>query len=111
MNRNFDRMKILKESLEINNLFKSESRKPDWNESLFINNMRVKYPELATDFSSILNISCGKSYDYDRLNQMLKMSEKVRNKEITQHDADVKVGQILVDDVVKPQLKNKNKRR
>lgn len=107
MSKNIDRIKILKESEEINRLFKIESRKPDWNESVFKNNMSVKYPELAKDFASIINISMSKSYDYERLNQLLKMSEKVRKNEISQHDADVKVGTILVDDIVKPQMKKK----
>ena len=33
------------------------------------------------------------------------MAEKVKNKDIQEHDASVAVGQRLVDDIVKPQLK------
>lgn len=42
--------------------------------------------------------------DMNRLNYMVSMAIQVKNKEIKEHDASVKVGQVLVDDIVKPQL-------
>ena len=38
---------------------------------------------------------------------MVSMAAKVRNNEISEHDASVKVGQVLVDEIVKPQLEKK----
>ena len=45
----------------------------------------------------------------ERLLYMLQMAERVENKEIAEHDASVAVGQRLVDDIVKPQLKSMKK--
>ena len=39
-----------------------------------------------------------------RLEYMINMAEKVENKEMKEHDASVAVGQVLVDDIVKPSL-------
>ena len=36
---------------------------------------------------------------------MLEMNTKVRNNEITEKDGSIQVGQVLVDDIVKPSLK------
>ena len=35
---------------------------------------------------------------------MLGLAQKVKNDELSEHDASVQVGQILVDQIVKPQL-------
>ena len=43
--------------------------------------------------------------DINRLSYMLDMASKVKNNAILEHDASVAVGQRLVDDIVKPQLK------
>ncbi len=39
---------------------------------------------------------------------MLDTSSKVASNEMTERDASIKVGQVLVDDIVKPGLKKNN---
>ena len=43
--------------------------------------------------------------DIDRLEFMFNMSQKVKDNKVSEHNASVEVGQRLVDDIVKPQLK------
>lgn len=102
---------ILKQSRDINTQLVSNSSNPSFNINLFTSNMRGLYPILYSDYAPIFNISLTKAYDYTRLKYMLEMSVKVKNNELTQHDADVAIGQRLVDDIVKPQIpSNKNKK-
>jgi hypothetical protein len=59
-----------------------------------------KYPTL---FNKIVE----KEMNYDVLRQLLKALDNVNNGEQSQHDASVSVGQVLVDNYVKPQLDKK----
>ena len=45
------------------------------------------------------------NYDYKRLSYILDMNEKVKNKEITEREGSIQVGQVLVDEIVKPSIK------
>lgn len=98
---------ILKQSKEINNQFNSSSASPTFDLNSFTASMRTSYPILFNDFMPIFNIALTKAYDYSRLKYMLEMSVKVKNNELTQHNADIAVGQRLVDDIVKPQIPSK----
>lgn len=70
----------------------------------FIDIMKIKYKYLFENHESIFKICTSKSYDSNRLKFMLTMSNKVKNNELSEHDASVKVGQELVHNIVKPQL-------
>ena len=59
-----------------------------------------KYPALI----SLVFSSKDWQTDYQKLKGMFALVEKINNKEITQHDASVKVGGQLVDEYVKPRL-------
>ena len=102
---------ILKQSREINNQFNSSSSSPSFDLNSFTASMRASYPILFNDFMPIFNISLTKAYDYSRLKYMLEMSVKVKNNEVTQHNADIAVGQRLVDDIVKPQIPSKKHKK
>ena len=73
-----------------------------------------KHKELNEKYSGVFKmLFANKDQKQDshieRLLYMLQMAERVENKEIAEHDASVAVGQRLVDDIVKPQLKSMKK--
>lgn len=68
-------------------------------------NLSGKYKFIYENYQPIFRMVMSQSYDYDRLKYMLEMAKKVERKEIKEHDASVAVGERLVNDVVKPQLK------
>lgn len=99
---------VKKMSLELNIEYLKQSDKTDFDHNLFRTNMIKKYPELFKNHESIFNVSLSKTYNYNRLCSILKLHEQVVNNELSQHDASVKVGEILVNDFVKPVLNNTN---
>ena len=69
--------------------------------------IKSEYTSLFNEYPAIFNISLSLSYDFNRLKKMLVLAKKIKKKEITEHAASVQVGQILVDEIVKPQLDTK----
>ena len=69
--------------------------------------MKEKYSYTYNNFFSLFNICMSKSYNFERLKMMVYMANDVKNNNITEKEASIKVGQVLVDDIVKPQI-NKN---
>ena len=72
------------------------------------NEIEKEYKNEIKTYSSIMTLLFGNSLSNDifnRLEFMLNMAEKIENKDMVEHDASVAVGQRLVDDIVKPQLK------
>lgn len=97
--------KILKESLEINKKYREFKKNKRVSLKNFKESLKVEFPFLSENYSTIFEISVGESYNYIRLQKMLILANQVQNDEITEHSASVEVGQILVDDIVKPSLK------
>lgn len=98
---------ILKQSLEINIRYLKEKDKENFNLEEFKKVMELEHASFVDNYSAIFNISLGPSYDFIRLKKMLMLANQIKQKEITEHAASVQVGQILVDEVVKPQLNKK----
>lgn len=96
--------KVLTDSQKLNNDFMNNRGAIE----SFNKKMQEKYKDLFTEYKSIYRISMTDKYDHARLRFMLEMSEKIKNKEITEHDASVQVGEVLVNEIVKPQLEKKN---
>tara|TARA_B110000208_G_C11638766_1_gene383631 strand:+ start:573 stop:881 length:309 start_codon:yes stop_codon:yes gene_type:complete len=99
-----DLQTVLRKSLELNIEYRHAMVKNNFNLDIFKALMVSEYPNLHTAFPAIFNIAVGESYDFERLRKMLDLAEKVKTNEVSEHDASVEVGQILVDDIVKPQL-------
>jgi len=73
----------------------------------FIKDLGEELPELSKKYSAIFAIFKNNRMtpkDMDRMKFMLTKAAEVRNGGISEHDASVAVGQVLVDDIVKPQL-------
>jgi len=102
----YNSAQILEESLKIHLQYKEEVAT---NSSYDLESLRTKmqkeYPYISEKFPSIVSISLGDSYDYNRLKFMLNASEKVASNELTEKEASIQVGQVLVDEIVKPGLK------
>lgn len=64
------------------------------------------YQYTSENLPSVVTISLGDSYDYERLKFMLNMHSKVKSSEVTSKEGDIQVGQVLVDQIVKPSLKD-----
>ncbi len=65
-----------------------------------------RFPECQQEFPRIFEMLLTRTYPRDTMEMMLKSLEKMEAGSISQHDASVAVGTVLVDKFVKPQLKN-----
>ena len=98
---------LLKEALEVHNIFLTESIKSsDVNTSDLKEKLSIKYPLLA-EHSSIMTMALSNKYDHNILSHMLNMKEKMDNGDLSEREASINVGQILVDKVVKPSIEKK----
>ena len=97
-------MDILEESRRLNNKYLEDKKVIGFSKNDFTNQMKKEFNKLLESMESVFNISLSDSYDYNRLKYMFEMSKKVKNNDISEHDASVEVGQILVDKIVKPQI-------
>ena len=77
---------------------------------LSLKNFKVKlegeYPKLFDNFPTIFNKVCAGTLEKTRLAFMLKMIGEVKGSKISKHEASVVVGQELVNNIVKPNLKD-----
>ena len=71
------------------------------------NTLEKKYPDFSLRYRSIFYSTLENKMDLTTLEYMVNMAQQVKNKNKTQHDASVEVGQKLVDDFVRPVLPKK----
>ena len=64
----------------------------------------AQFPGWQTEFPKIFEILLTRTYKRDFLEMMLQQLEKVERGSVSQHNASVAVGTMLVEKVVKPQL-------
>jgi hypothetical protein len=65
-----------------------------------------RFAEWQQEFPRIFEMLLTRTYPRDTLEMMLKNLEKMESGTLSQHDASVAVGTVLVDTYVKPQLKH-----
>jgi hypothetical protein len=63
-----------------------------------------KYPEFARDYPHLLEKLYENNFDLETLRYMLNQKQKMDTNKLSEHDASVKVGTVLVDKYVKPNL-------
>lgn len=73
----------------------------------FLEKMKSKFNLLYTKFNSVFLQCLENKMDLEILSYMIKQAKEVNSKKVSNHNASIKVGQILVDRLVKPNLKNK----
>ena len=69
----------------------------------------TEFAEYQKEFPSIFAMLLKKDYRRDILAMMVDQLDKMERGDISQHNASVNVGTILVDRIVKPQLNNATK--
>jgi len=69
-----------------------------------------QFAEWQKEFPKIFEMLISQSYNRNFLNVMLEQLDKVERGVVSQHNASVAVGTLLVDGIVKPQLKNAGKK-
>jgi hypothetical protein len=69
----------------------------------------AQFAEFQTQFPKIFEMVLTRTYPRDILEMMLKQLEKMETGSMSQHNASVAVGGVLVDRFVKPQLEGKGK--
>jgi hypothetical protein len=65
----------------------------------------ARFAQYQQDFPKIFEMLLTRNYSRDTLDMMLRNLAKMESGNISQHDASVAVGTVLVDRFVKPQLK------
>ena len=74
-----------------------------------VDTVEVNFQHYKIEFPSIFNMILKRDYKKDLLEMMLKQLEKMEAGSLSQHDASVAVGTVLVEKIVKPQLRNAGK--
>ncbi len=69
----------------------------------------TKYSIITTKYKSMLKIVFSDKYDKQRLEYMIRLASRVHKGEVEEKTASVAVGQVLVDQIVKPQLDSNKK--
>ena len=80
------------------------------NKEKFITDTKVEHKDILDRYPAIFDVLFSGKFDdteMKRLEYMINMAARVEKKDIGEHDASVAVGQRLVDDIVKPQLDEK----
>ena len=73
----------------------------------FVVKMEIKYEYLKTNCNSIFLQCIEGKMDLDILSYMINQAKNLEKNKISNHIADVNVGQKLVDKLIKPNLKKK----
>ena len=68
------------------------------------------FAEYQTEFPKIFEMLLTRSYNRTFMETMIAQLERVERGATTQHDASVAVGTMLVDGIVKPQLRDAGKK-
>jgi hypothetical protein len=66
----------------------------------------ANFANYQTEFPRIFEMILSRTYPRDVLNMMIQNLEKMEGGRISQHNASIAVGEVLVDRFVKPQLRN-----
>ena len=68
--------------------------------------LKEEFKEFFEKFPTIFNKVVEGTMEMGRLKFMLKMIKEIENKKISKHEASIVVGKELVENIVKPQMKD-----
>lgn len=63
-----------------------------------------KYPWFLKQYPRLHHMCTNPAFDFNMFNKMLDAKQKIQNAEVSEHEASVEVGTLLVDKYVKPLL-------
>ena len=78
------------------------------NPDKFYEMMLTKYNTFAEDYPGIYKKTVEGTMNKNMFNFMLQMMKQVESKDVTEHNASVKIGEMLVNKYVKPVIKENN---
>tara|TARA_B100001093_G_scaffold466728_1_gene485349 strand:+ start:308 stop:685 length:378 start_codon:yes stop_codon:yes gene_type:complete len=78
------------------------------NPDQFYEMMLEKYSAFADDYPGIYKKTVEGTMNKNMFNYMLQMMKQVESSDVTEHNASVKIGEMLVNKYVKPVIKNNN---
>ena len=84
------------------------------NKESYITEIEKNNPKLSKIYSSIFRMFKAETLDNEKINRlhyMLKMSQKVTEGRVNSEQADQKVGKVLVDKIVIPQIERVRKEK
>jgi hypothetical protein len=90
-----DELRIALEDMQ-----KSTHQYGEEKERYFVN----KYKEVSNNYPMLFKKACEDNFDYTKIFWMIEQKRNVDTAQISQHDASVKVGEVLVNDHIKPML-------
>ena len=73
-------------------------------EKEFTEKMKSKFNFLYTKSNGVFKQCLDNKMDLEILSSMIEQAKKVNSKQISNHEASVNVGQILVDKLIKPHI-------
>jgi|UniRef100_A0A6C0CW72 hypothetical protein len=62
----------------------------------------TKYKTIADEYPMIIKKACDDDFDYAKMFWMIDKKLEVDSQRISQHDASIEVGEVLVDQYIKP---------
>lgn len=62
----------------------------------------TKYKTVADEYPMIIKKACEPDFDYSKIFWMLDKKLEVDSQRLSQHDASVEVGEVLVNEYIKP---------
>jgi hypothetical protein len=63
-----------------------------------------KYKDLYAQYPHIIKKACEVDFDVEKFKWMISMQESVKSDFVSKHNADITVGERLVDEHIKPKL-------
>ena len=88
--------------------YKSKTKFKDYNKETFNYEMINTYSYLNSNVKSIFDLCLTGKMDIQLLYYMINQAKNIKNETITSYEASIKVGEKLVEKIIKPQL-NKDK--
>ena len=97
--------KILETSKKIIDDYNIYKNSKNNDEEKFIKSMEDKYSDFKASHNLIFQKCITGNMDISILSFMINQAKKIKNNEINNYDASIKVGEKLVDKFIKPNLK------
>ena len=100
--------KILKQATEVNAKYKQLTHMSD---KEIEDKLAIEYDFLYSNYETLFKISISENFNLEILKIMISNLRKIQSGELAKKDAEVKVGTVLVDEIVKPQLERQKKEK
>ncbi len=102
INHNYDDILLICKKLH-NSYLEGINKKKDI--KTIRNELKEQFPEFEMDYNSLFKLCTSEDYDLNRLLIFIQMASSIQKNEITEKEASVHIGEMLVNDYVKPKLK------